>query len=167
MNVIAARITGFVLLIACSLLLAAGCGSDDKGDDQGAKTQTQKPQRGFEAKVGDCEIKPKTQCPDAALSKKDLEGAHLEGANLSGANLRGANLRTAYLSGANLEEANLTGTNLFQADLVGANMRNAIVRGADLSDAALYDADLKGVDLKSAKTCQTAVRREAGGRLSC
>ncbi|MBI2906457.1 MAG: pentapeptide repeat-containing protein [Chloroflexi bacterium] len=55
--------------------------------------------------IGGCEIKPRTQCPNADLHGADLSGARLIGANLSGADLRRAYLWEANLSGANLSEA--------------------------------------------------------------
>jgi uncharacterized protein YjbI with pentapeptide repeats len=52
--------------------------------------------------VGNCEIRPRTDCDGQNLAGADLRGADLRNASLKGAILINADLRGADLRGANL-----------------------------------------------------------------
>ena len=125
----------------------------------------------------------KADLTEANLSEADLRYANLSYADLRnnidhrndddsiGALLSYANLRRANLSYANLRRADLSGADLREADLSGADLRKANLSKADLSDAKLIGANLIEADLsdaiidiqqvKSAKSCQSAIFSDA------
>ncbi|MBI2906453.1 MAG: pentapeptide repeat-containing protein [Chloroflexi bacterium] len=133
--------------------------SEDFRDQVGAQVASALPG----TVVGDCEIKPGTQCSNVNLSGANLFNARLSGANLSGANLTNVNLRRADLTRANLSKADLSRADLYRADLswadlTGATLRAASLRAAQLNGANLTGATLPGGDfLRDADFCNTTM----------
>lgn len=124
-----------VVVVLCTALIAAACGSDPGSLPGGGTT------------VGaDCTTPP-TLTPGALLSGCYLVGADLSQVDLTGADLRGANLSGADMTGANLTNANLTGANLTNANLTGADLTGAVLAGAILLGALFVNALLRGTDL--------------------
>lgn len=103
--------------------------------------------------IGDCILKPKTDCQGANLRGSDLSPARanswsmgltidLSYANFSKSDWTGSDLTRANLEGIDLTEANLTGVSfkeavLFKANLTGANLTDAKFDFADLEDTIM------------------------------
>ncbi|MBM3949749.1 MAG: pentapeptide repeat-containing protein [SAR202 cluster bacterium] len=103
--------------------------------------------------IGDCILKPKTDCQGANLRGSDLSPARanswsmgltidLSYANFSKSDWTGSDLTRANLEGINLTEANLNGVSfkeavLFKANLTGANLTDAKFDFADLEDTIM------------------------------
>ncbi len=140
-----------ILAAVATAASAVSCGSG--GADSGAPAGTPTIERteavvemGTEVDpvpeaVGDCRIKPGTQCPGADLRGADLGlikvGQHPDRrpARLEGSNLRGADFTDAFLE---------------EVDFTGADLRDAILRGAKMRSSFLFQADLRGADLTNA-----------------
>ncbi len=148
---------GVVCAIGLAVLFAtAACGSDSKTTTTATTATTATTVSGATStsaaatKIGDCEIKPGTNCQGA-----NLRGAHLPGVNLTGANLQGVNLRGADLTGANLTEVNLSGANLTAAVVKNATLVNTNLSNANLTQANFKGAKITNLNDSGARQCET------------
>lgn len=117
--------------------------------------------------VGDCEIVPQTDCPDAELTLVSLQGADLHGANLSGANLHASNLRRVDFTGADLTRTDITDSDLTKAKLVGADLAGASLKDANLTGTNLTGATLKLSQLNNTRLCGTILPDGTKDDTSC
>jgi hypothetical protein len=108
-----------------------------------------------ETKIGDCVIKPGTDCQGDNLRAANLYAANLAHSNLSGTNLQHADLRKANLRRANLQDANLRYANLENARLQGADLSGANLNGARMWWTNLKGANMSGATYQGARLCHT------------
>jgi uncharacterized protein YjbI with pentapeptide repeats len=111
--------------------------------------------------IGDCILKPETDCQGADLRGADLSPARanswsmgltmdLSYANFSKSDWTGADLTRANLEGINFTDANLTQVNFKEAVLYKANLT-----GANLTDAKFDFADLEDATMDGVTYCRT------------
>lgn len=150
-----------IVLCAAVLTLLAACSksAEPVATDTVTETESASPSADpspsaspepTDRKVGDCVIKPATDCRgddlrranlhDARLPKANLSEANLAKSDLKYANLRKANLHRAILRNADVKWAKLNNADLSEADLVFANLEGANLRGADIDGANLRGA---------------------------
>ncbi|ADU65876.1 pentapeptide repeat-containing protein [Desulfurispirillum indicum] len=96
--------------------------------------------------VGNCQLRPGTQCPG-----ENLMGANLRSANLAEGNFEGARMEAANLMHANFQGANLRGVNFQSAELRSTDFRNAALNGANFRwSRNIESAQFDGANLEEA-----------------
>ncbi len=121
------------LLVAGTVLAAAGCGAIGGGGGRGGDRDA------VDVVVGACRVGPDAECARMNLSGGDFIGADLRRADLRRANLQNAILRDADLRGADLRRADLR-----RADLSRADLRGALLAGTRLDNALMVGAEVDG-----------------------